>query len=88
MMEEYKDVFPKELPQGLPPKRSVEISIDLEKDAKPKMGPMYKLSRKELEQIRKQIEEAPSLGFIRPSISFGEVQCYLHLKKKEVSECV
>lgn len=69
LLEEYKDVFPQELPKGLPPERSVEMTINLETDAKPKMGPIYKLSRLELQEMQKQIEEALSQGFIRPSIS-------------------
>lgn len=64
-LEEYRDMFPEDLPQ----KRSVEMSIDLEKDARPKMGPIYELSRKELEEMRNRIEEALAHGLIRPSIS-------------------
>ncbi len=29
-IENYKDVFPEKLPPGLPPKRTVEMTIDLE----------------------------------------------------------
>ena len=53
----FQEVFPKELPRGLPPKRVVQMNIELEKDSKPKMGPIYKLSRLELEEMKKQIEE-------------------------------
>lgn len=69
LLGEYKCVFPEDLPKGLPPKRSVEMRIDLEKDSKPKMGPIYKLSRKELEEMKKQLDEALNNGFIRPNIS-------------------
>jgi len=69
LLEEYRDVFPEDLPKGLPPMRSVEMSIKLEKDSKPKMGPIYKLSRKELDEMKRQIEDALRNGFIRPSIS-------------------
>ena len=46
MLADYKDVFPDELPRGLPPKRTVEMAINLEENAKPKVGPIYKLSKK------------------------------------------
>ena len=55
MLEEYKDVFPEELPKGLPPRRSVEMKIELETNAKPKMGPIYKLSKKEISNILKNL---------------------------------
>ena len=89
MMEEYKEVFPKELPKGLPPKRSVELGIDLEKDAKHKMGPVYKLSRKELEEMKRQIEEALSLRFIRPSISpWGSPVIFTPKKDGRLRMCI
>ena len=69
MLAEYKEIFPDELPQVLPPKRTVEMAINLEENGKPKMGPIYKLSKKELEEMKIQIDEALGLGFIRPSIS-------------------
>ncbi|CDF37989.1 unnamed protein product [Chondrus crispus] len=69
LLGEYRCVFPQDLPKGLPPKRSVEMRIDLEMDARPKTGPIYKLSRKELEEMKNQLEEALENGFIRPSIS-------------------
>ena len=69
LLGDYKCVFPQDLPKGLPPNRSVEMKIDLERDSKPKMGPIYKLSRKELEEMKNQLDEALENGFIRPSIS-------------------
>ncbi|CDF33000.1 unnamed protein product [Chondrus crispus] len=69
LLEEHKGVFPQNLLTRLPPKRSIEIGIDLEKDARPKMGPIHKLSRKGLEEMKKQLEEALGNGFIRPNIS-------------------
>ena len=39
----FEEVFPKELPRELPPKRVVQTNIELEKDSKPKMGPTYKI---------------------------------------------
>ena len=52
----FQEVFPKEIPRGLPPKRFVQMNIDLQIDAKPKMGPIYKLSRLELEEMKKRLK--------------------------------
>lgn len=68
-MEEYEDVFPEDLPDGLPPRRSVSMEIKLEENTRPKMGLIYKLSKIELQEMKTQIEEALRKGFIRPNIS-------------------
>ena len=68
LLGEYKCVFPQDLSKGLPPKRAIEMKIYLGKDAWPKMG-IYKLSRKDLEEMKSQLEEALENGFIRPSTS-------------------
>ena len=68
--EEYADIFPSDLPKGLPPKRlDHEFKIDLEPDTKPVHRPIYKLSPFELEEAKKEIEYMLEQGFIRPSES-------------------
>ena len=57
ILKEYSDVFPDELPIGLPPKRmGHEFKIDLEDDVPPVHRPLYKLSPLELTEAKKQIE--------------------------------
>ena len=52
--EDYADIFPKDLPKGLPPKRlGHEFKIDLEPKTKPVHRPIYKLSPLELEEAQK-----------------------------------
>ena len=63
----FQEIFRKEPPGGLPPKRVVQMNIDLQNDAKPKMGPIYKLSRLKPEEMKKQIEELLANEFISPS---------------------
>ncbi len=36
LIEKYEDAFPEKLPPGLPPKRTVEMTINLENGSKPK----------------------------------------------------
>ena len=45
------------------------MKIELKDNSKPTTGPIYKLSRSELEEMKAQIDELLSLGLIRPSIS-------------------
>ena len=54
VLHEFKDVFPIDLPLGLPPVRKVhEFRIDLEDEIAPVHKPIYKLSPLELEEARK-----------------------------------
>ena len=67
---DYKDIFPTDLPPGLPPVRmGHEFKIELEDDTPPIHRPIYKLSPLELEEARKQIQYMLKHGYIRPSIS-------------------
>ena len=70
VLKEFEDIFPKDLPPGLPPiRKGHEFKIDLEDDTPPVHRPIYKLSPLELEETRKQIEYMLEHGFIRPSES-------------------
>ena len=54
VLREFKDVFPTDLPLGLPPARKGhEFRIDLEDDVPPIHQPLYKLSPLELEEAKK-----------------------------------
>ncbi|KAJ6808834.1 uncharacterized protein M6B38_165845 [Iris pallida] len=68
IVEEFKDVFPEELP-GLPPDRVVEFSIDLIPGAAPITKKIYPMNKEELAELNKQIKELLSKGFIQPSAS-------------------
>jgi transposase InsO family protein len=69
LIEEFSDVFPDELPAGLPPKRAVDLKIDLLPDSTPVKRPIYKLSDEELKVLKSQIDELLEKGLIRPSTS-------------------
>ena len=69
-LEEYDDVFPDDLPPGLPPvRRGFEFKIELENDTPPVHRPIYKLSPLELQEAKEQIQSMLKHGFIRPSQS-------------------
>ena len=70
VLSDYKDVFPSDLPSGLPPVRQGhQFKIDLEDDTPPVHRPIYKLSPLELEEAKKQIQYMLDKKFIRPSDS-------------------
>ena len=69
ILQEFSDVFPEKLPQGLPPERSKNFDIELTPEAKPQKSGLYRMSKTELEELKKQLEELLEAGFIRPSES-------------------
>jgi hypothetical protein len=66
LLDEYKDVFA-DLPPGLPPERNVVHSIPLEPGSKPPAKRLYRLSPAELTEVKRQVKELLTKGFIEPS---------------------
>jgi transposase InsO family protein len=69
LLTEFADVFPDELPSGLPPSRNVGHSIPTEIGAPPPFRPLYRLSPAETEEVRKTLSELLQRGYIEPSSS-------------------
>ena len=69
MLEKYKAVFSNELPDGLPPERSVEPAIKTDPNAKPPYRPLFQLSPAELLATKEYIEDLLKKGKIRRSSS-------------------
>jgi hypothetical protein len=68
VVSEFLDVFPKDLP-GMPPERKVEFAIGLIPGTAPISKRAYKVSKPELVELKKQIDELSEKGYIRPSTS-------------------
>jgi hypothetical protein len=68
VVSEFPDVFPKNLP-GMPPERKVEFAIELLPGTAPIFKRAYIISRPELVELKKQIDELLEKGYIRPSTS-------------------
>jgi hypothetical protein len=56
ILREYKDVFPEEVP-GLPSRTDIEFSIELVPGAVPMFRTPYKMSTRELVDIKLQLKE-------------------------------
>ena len=68
IIKEFPDVFPDDI-SGLPPDREVEFTIDLIPETEPISIPPYRMAPAELRELKAQLEDLLSKGFIRPSIS-------------------
>jgi hypothetical protein len=68
VVQEYPDVFPEDL-LGMPPYRDIEFIIDLLPETPPISKRSYRMLVNELAELKKQIVELQSKGFISPSSS-------------------
>jgi hypothetical protein len=69
LVAEFQDVFPEELPTGLPPDRGLPFHIQLQPGSSPVNRPIYRLAPKELEELRRTLDELLEKGLIRVSTS-------------------
>ncbi|XP_074315088.1 uncharacterized protein LOC141651269 [Silene latifolia] len=60
-------VKPKEIP-GLPPKRDIDFSLELKLGTGPISKALCRVGPKELEELKKQLNEFLDKGYIRPSV--------------------
>ena len=89
LLAEFADVFPTQLPPGLPPKRSVDHKIELEPGFQPQSRHMYRMSPAENDILKKQLEELLDAGFIQPSKSpWGAPVLFVKKKDGSMRLCV
>jgi hypothetical protein len=67
-VKDFSDVFPEDLP-GMPPEREIEFIIDLLPGTAPISKRPYRMGVNELEELKKQLRELYSKGYIHPSSS-------------------
>ena len=69
LLQEFKDVFPDELPPGLLPLRGIEHRIDLIPRAPlPNKAP-YRVNPEETNEIQRQVQQLIDNGHVRESLS-------------------
>ncbi|XP_074318036.1 uncharacterized protein LOC141654818 [Silene latifolia] len=64
LIQRYKEVFPRELPSGLPPLRGIEHHIDLVPGSVLPNRPAYRSDPTATKELQNQIEELMSKGFV------------------------
>ncbi|XP_038973206.1 uncharacterized protein LOC120105113 [Phoenix dactylifera] len=69
LLQEFGDIFPEEIPHGLPPTRGIEHQIDLIPGSSIPNRPAYRTSPEEAKEIQRQVDELLQKGFVRESLS-------------------
>jgi hypothetical protein len=85
---EFPNVFPEDLP-GMPPDRDVEFVIELQPGTTPISRRPYKMTPKELAELRVQLNELLDKGYIRLSSSpWGCPALFMKKKDQSLRLCV
>ncbi|XP_052477129.1 uncharacterized protein LOC128032557 [Gossypium raimondii] len=79
--QEFEDVFPEDIPNGLPPIRGIEHQIDFFPGASIPNRPAYRTNPEETKELQKQVNELMEKGYIRESLSPCAVPVLLVPKK-------
>ena len=88
LIREFPDVFPKEL-LGVPPKREVDLSIEVVQRTTPISRAPYRMVPIELKELKTQLQELLDKGFIRPSVSpWGALVLFVKKKDGTLRMCI
>ena len=81
LLQEFEDVFPEEVPHGLPPIRGIEHQIDFVPGASIPNRPAYRSNPEETKELQRQVEELLEKGYVKESMSPCAVPVILVPKK-------
>jgi hypothetical protein len=81
LLQEFEHVFPKEMPNELPPIRGIEHQIEFVPGADIPNRPAYKSNPEETKELQRQVEDLMSKGYVRESMSPCAVPVLLVPKK-------
>jgi hypothetical protein len=79
--KEYEDVFPNDVPSGLPPIRGIEHQVDFVPGATIPNRPAYRSNPEKTKELQRQVEELLAKGHVRESMSPYAVSVLLVPKK-------
>ena len=68
MLQEFRDVFPNEIP-GLPPKQDIDFKIELVPGVALVSKTPYRMSTPEILELNMQLQELLEKKYINPSVS-------------------
>jgi hypothetical protein len=89
MLLRYADVFPSELPHGLPPARDIDHRIEILPGSSPTSKPTYRFSPKENDELKRQLADLFAKGFIQPSKSpYGAPVLFVRKKNGKMRLCM
>ncbi|GJP85961.1 hypothetical protein CLOP_g16045 [Closterium sp. NIES-67] len=69
IIREYPEIFPDDLPSGLPPERPQDHKIEVEPGAQPTVRTQWRMTQPKLHELRNQLDYLMAKGFFRPSTS-------------------
>ncbi|XP_015159875.1 uncharacterized protein [Solanum tuberosum] len=69
ILQDYEDVFPEELPSGLPPLRGIEHQIDFVPRSQLPNKPSYRSNPEDTKELQRQVEELLNKGYVKESMS-------------------
>jgi hypothetical protein len=81
LLQQFRDVFPSELPPGLPPIHGIEHQIDLIPGASLPNRAAYRANPEETKEIQHQVQDLLDRGYVRESLSPCSVPVILIPKK-------
>ncbi|XP_071909873.1 uncharacterized protein [Coffea arabica] len=81
LLQEYADIFPDDIPSGLPPLRGIEHQIDFIPGASLPNRPAYKSNPEETKEFQRQVDDLLGKGWARESLSPCVVPVILVPKK-------
>ena len=88
VVREFSDVFPEDLP-GIPPDREIDFQIELAPGTEPISKAPYRMAPLELKELKVQMEELVSKGFVRPSTSpWGALVLFVKKKDGSLRLCI
>ena len=89
LLKEYHDVFPDQLPPGLPPSRDIDHRIELMTGSTPPSRPTFRMSAAETDELKKQLQELIEAKFIQPSKSpYGAPVLFVKKKDGTMRMCI
>jgi len=89
VLEEFLDVMPEDLPEDLPPKRRVDHAIEVMPGVAPPAKAPYRMSHEELKELKVQLKELLTKGYIKPNKSpYGAPVLFVHKKDGTLRMCV
>uniref|UniRef100_A0A2N9EG69 Reverse transcriptase domain-containing protein n=1 Tax=Fagus sylvatica TaxID=28930 RepID=A0A2N9EG69_FAGSY len=80
--KEYEDVFPNDVPSGLPPIRGIEHQIDFVPGATIPNRPAYRSNLEETKELQRQVEELLAKGHVRQFLTVQPIGVILEETKE------
>ena len=69
LLKEFEDMFPEEMPLGLPPLRGIEHQIDFFPGTVMPNRPIYRANLEESKELQDQISDLLNKGYVHESVS-------------------